>query len=94
MVPKHPAGEFWGQILQLQAIVGVGAEDLGRPVHERRLGHGRYLEAGHMVLHGDGPAVPMRLCRILQMHTAVRCGAVRCGALLPLSRKSEWLLAR
>ena len=52
-VSEHLGGELWRQVLHWQTIVCVGAEDLWRLVHERRMRHGGHLEATHMVIHGD-----------------------------------------
>lgn len=52
-VSEHLGSELGRQVLHWQTIVCVGAEDLRRLVHERRMRHGGHLEATHMVIHGD-----------------------------------------
>lgn len=52
-VSKHLGSELGRQVLHWQTIVCVGAEDLRRLVHERRMRHGGHLEATHMVIHCD-----------------------------------------
>lgn len=52
-VSEHLGSELGRQVLHWQTIVCVGAKDLRRLVHERRMRHGGHLEATHMVIHGD-----------------------------------------
>lgn len=52
-VSEHLGRELGRQVLHWQTIVGMGAEDLRRLVHKRRMRHGGHLEATHMVIHGD-----------------------------------------
>lgn len=52
-VSEHLSCELWRQVLHWQAVIAVGTKDLRGLVHERRMRHGRHLEATHMVIHGD-----------------------------------------
>jgi hypothetical protein len=64
-VSEHLGGKLRGQVLHWQTVVGVGTKDLRRLVHERRMGHGRHLEATHMVIHGDVGAQYFLVCWVL-----------------------------
>lgn len=62
-VSEHLGSELRRQVLHWQTIVCVGAKDLRRLVHKRRMRHGGHLEATHMVIHGDVEAQVYLDCR-------------------------------
>lgn len=61
-VSEHLGGKLGRQVLHWQTVIGVGTKDLRRLVHERRMRHGRHLEATHMVIHGDVGAQDSLVC--------------------------------
>lgn len=64
-VSEHLGCELWRQVLHWHTIIGVGTKDLRRLVHERRVRHGRHLEATHMVIHGDVDAQEFVICLLV-----------------------------